>query len=260
MWAELMTSNQQRADGPRRVYEGPPLELNGELLPGAFRPMRSTGHIESGHADTGHAFSGNTDPGHAETVHGDSGRDIPHPHPARTNAHDRSRVRIHRGLHQWHHLEFDESDPLFQKQLGLLKEDTKALRKAFQQEVDLAGLPYWVSSSKRPESRKEAQRLSILIRPFFTLDRSPRRPADRLRVRSGEWICVLHVDANGLLHATRAIPYDSPGAYHFSQRLMSQRGEVNRLYGQWPELAQFLLVQLKAVHALGLGSIRHSER
>jgi hypothetical protein len=79
-------------------------------------------------------------------------------------------------------------------------------------------------------------------------------------VRPYEWVCVLHVDADGLLHATRAIPFDSPGAYHFSQLLMSHRNEIDRLYGQWPALAQFMVTQLKAVHPLGSGAVRHSER
>lgn len=230
-----MNSNHQRPENRRRIYEGPHLDLQGEFLPGAFRVVSAPGA-------------------------GDHAQDASHPPQA---APDRStaRLRLHRGLHRLHHLEFDESDPLFQKQLAFLNEDTKALRKAFQHAVDSAGLPYWVSSTKRPESREDSQRLSVLIRPFFTLDRSPRRPADRLRVRPKEWVCVLHLDANGMLHATRAIPYDSSGAYHFSQRLMTQRNEVNRLYGQWPELSQFLVEQLRAVHPLvGNQAIRYSER
>lgn len=238
MTSNHLESEKQRAEVERRIYEGPHLDLQGERLPGAFRlmlPPALGNHIPRSSATDGS------------------------PQSAR-DPHLSARIRLHRGLHQCHYLEFDESDPLFQKQLGLLKEDTKALRKAFQREVDLAELPYWVSPCKRPESRREAQRLSILIRPFFTLDRSPHRPADRLRVRPYEWVCVLHVDADGLLHATRAIPFDSPGAYHFSQLLMSHRNEIDRLYGQWPALAQFMVTQLKAVHPLGSGAVRHSER
>jgi len=151
---------------------------------------------------------------------------------------------------------FDPQDQEYAAFLEQCRQDTKALAKHLEAEMQKRDLPVYAGRNRKPKEKPDKEIVEILIRPPFLTSREDK--TTRMNASRHKNIFVMHFDEAGTLHVVRNfMPIDtSDRKIIFGLQMIGYlkhpqvRQTLKETYGQWDEFVTPIADAIERTHGV----------